>query len=93
MVLAGPKSVTIHDTKIVTAPDLGNNFYAREEDVGKTTRAAASIGQLKELNPYVEVKNYEGELTTEFISGFDIVVFSDSIDREFLVKINEFCRT
>jgi ubiquitin-activating enzyme E1 len=45
------------------------------------------------LNPYVEVSNYEGEITTDFISEFDIVVFTDSADREFLIKINEFCRS
>jgi ubiquitin-activating enzyme E1 len=85
--------VTIHDTTIVTAPDLGSNFYARESDVGSKTRAESSIGQLQELNPYVAVSNYSGEITTDFIKNFDIVVFTSTIDKEHLFKINEFCRT
>lgn len=92
MILAGPKSVTIHDTTIVTAPDLGSNFYVRESDVGSKSRAEGSIGQLQELNPYVEVNNYTGEITEEFVKNFDVVVFTNTIDREFLIKINEFCR-
>lgn len=93
LIMAGPKSVTLHDTTIVTAPDLGSNFYVRESNVNKHTRAEASLSELKDLNPYVEVTNYTGEITTEFIKDFDVVVFSQDFDRDHLIKINEFCRS
>jgi molybdopterin/thiamine biosynthesis adenylyltransferase len=31
--------------------DVGRNFYANANQIGKATRAEASITQLKELNP------------------------------------------
>ena len=44
--LAGPASVTIYDPNPVSWGDLSSNFYCREEDVGKISRAEASIGKL-----------------------------------------------
>ena len=84
--------MTIQDSTIVTRPDLGANFYARESDVGHKTRAQASLSELKELNPYVHVDIHEGPITTDFVSNFDVVVFTDNFDREHLIEINEFCR-
>jgi ubiquitin-activating enzyme E1 len=55
LILAGPASVTIYDTNVVTWGDLSSNFYCRPEHVGNVTRAEASIGKLGELNPYVRV--------------------------------------
>jgi len=55
LILAGPASVVIYDPTIVSINDLGANFYLRESHVGKLSRAAASVGQLQELNPYVKV--------------------------------------
>lgn len=77
----------------MTRPDLGSNFYVRESDVGVKTRAQGSIGELKELNPYVSVDIYEGEITTEFIKNYDVLVFTDCFDRDFLITVNEFCRS
>jgi ubiquitin-activating enzyme E1 len=51
--LAGPKSVTIYDPTVVSIADRGSNFYIKQEHVGTTTRAEASVTQLRELNPYV----------------------------------------
>lgn len=39
LILAGPASVTIYDPNFVTINDLSSNFYCREEDVTKLTRA------------------------------------------------------
>lgn len=93
MILAGPKSVTIHDTGIVRQRDLGANFYCTEAHVGKSTRGEASLEQLEELNEYVKVTNHAGEITTDFIKDFDIVVFTDCNDRKFLTEIDDFCRS
>ena len=56
LILAGPASVTVVDDMVVSVNDLGANFYLAEEHVGKTTRAAASVAKLSELNPYVKVQ-------------------------------------
>jgi len=73
--------------------DLGSNFYCHESDVGKKTRAEASIHYLKPLNPYVEVSVYGGEITHNFLHQFDIVIFTDFYDRKKLIDFNHFCRT
>lgn len=46
LILAGPAIVDIMDTQPVQWGDLSANFYLSEQDVGKTTRAEASIGKL-----------------------------------------------
>ena len=51
--LAGPQSVTIYDPTEVTMNDMGANFYISQADVGNTTRAEATVGQLRTLNPNV----------------------------------------
>ena len=55
LILAGPGSVDLFDPTTVSIADLGSNFYLKQEHVGNTTRAEATVGQLKELNPYVKV--------------------------------------
>jgi molybdopterin/thiamine biosynthesis adenylyltransferase len=39
LILAGPKQVTIYDPNLVTIEDVGRNFYCREDQVGKLSRA------------------------------------------------------
>ena len=84
--------MVIYDTETVTTPDLGTNFFATESDVGKKTRAEASIGQLSELNSYVDVSVYTGEINSDFLANFDVVVFTDCYDIKSLTSMNEFCR-
>jgi len=54
-ILAGVKSVTVYDQQTVQINDLASNFYLKPESVGKQTRSAACIEDLKSLNPYVDV--------------------------------------
>lgn len=91
--MAGPKLVTVCDNELTQHGDLGSNFYLHEEDVGKHTRGEACIGKLKELNEYVRVDLHQGEINTDFLSNFDIVCFTDCYDKEFLIKMNDFCRS
>lgn len=93
MILAGPKQVTIYDQEVVQHCDLGSNFYLTEVDIGSKTRAEASLQRLTELNEYVEVNHYNGEVTTDYLAQFDVVCFTDCYDREFLTKVNQFCRS
>lgn len=85
--------MTIQDDEIVAEQDLCGNFYCRENHVGKVTRAEASINQLQELNQYVDVTVHSGEITTDFVKNFDVVVLTHCYDMDLLFKINEFCRS
>ena len=55
LILAGPKKVSLYDPSIVRIEDLGSNFYLHENLVGKASRAQASLENLKNLNPHVDV--------------------------------------
>eukprot|EP00331_Platyophrya_macrostoma_P026910 CAMPEP_0176448834 /NCGR_PEP_ID=MMETSP0127-20121128/26065_1 /TAXON_ID=938130 /ORGANISM="Platyophrya macrostoma, Strain WH" /LENGTH=1012 /DNA_ID=CAMNT_0017835951 /DNA_START=78 /DNA_END=3116 /DNA_ORIENTATION=+ len=92
LILAGPKQVVLQDSNKVEIRDLGCNFYLQEADVGKASRAEASLRQLRDLNPYVKVEVHDAEVTEDFLSNFDVVVFTDSYDVDKLIKFNNFCR-
>ncbi|KAJ1550505.1 hypothetical protein HK096_006584, partial [Nowakowskiella sp. JEL0078] len=86
VVLAGVKSVTIYDPTPVQISDLGAQFFLRVEDIGKS-RASVSGPRLAELNTYVPVTVFEGELTEDFISGFQVVVTTNtSLERQIFIN-------
>ncbi|KAL7203632.1 hypothetical protein ACSBR2_016822 [Camellia fascicularis] len=64
LVLAGIKSVTLHDEGIVELWDLSSNFIFSKDDVGKN-RALASVQKLQELNNSVVISTLTTELTKE----------------------------
>ena len=72
VVLAGVKSVVLHDTKSVKALDLGANFYFSEADIGKN-RASACASKLQELNTAVLVTINTSEITEELLSRFQVI--------------------
>ena len=90
IVLAGAGSVTIVDENKVTVPDLGANFFLREEDVGKPVRrlisqwsstypvqrAQAILPRVHALNPLVNVKVSDKDylLPANPITGASIIV-------------------
>lgn len=71
VILAGVKSVTVHDDTRASSLDLAAQFYVSEADIG-TSRSEASVQKLAELNPYVQVKAHSGAITEEFLSGFRV---------------------
>ena len=77
LILSGPNTVTIHDDNLVTWGDLGTNFYAKNGDVGKTTRAACVLGKLKELNPMVNVNSYSGDIGPNVLEGYHVCVVTE----------------
>jgi len=90
VILTGVKSCTLYDKTVATFSDLASQFFIAEEDVGKTTRAAASLEQLRSLNPYTNVDNYTGEITDSYLSNFTVVVATEcSYERQ--LKINDYC--
>ena len=77
LILAGPASVTLYDTTIVSINDLGANFYLKEKHVGTTSRAVASLDQLKELNPYVQVTTID-DLTMDALRNYNVVCYTEN---------------
>ncbi|XP_039706393.1 ubiquitin-like modifier-activating enzyme 1 [Pteropus medius] len=91
IILAGVKAVTLHDQGTAQWSDLSSQFYLREEDIGKN-RAEASQPHLAELNSYVSVRAYTGALVEDFLSGFQVVVLSNTPLEEQL-QVGAFCHS
>lgn len=71
IILAGVKSVTLHDSNKVELRDLGAQFYLSEVDVG-SNRAEACHPKLQELNTAVLVSTLQAELSAAQLSKFDV---------------------
>ncbi|XP_065836333.1 ubiquitin-like modifier-activating enzyme 6 [Oscarella lobularis] len=96
VILAGVKSVTLHDVKSVSTWDLGTQFFARDDDVkNQRNRAEACCHHLAELNPYVTVnvstREFGQSSDLEFLNEYQCVVLTDtSLDVQ--LKVNAHCR-
>ncbi|WZY90030.1 hypothetical protein YC2023_046765 [Brassica napus] len=91
LILAGVKSVTLHDERVVELWDLSSNFVFSEDDVGKN-RADASVHKLQDLNNAVVVSSLTTCLTKEHLSTFQVVVFSD-ISMEKAIEFDDYCHS
>ncbi|XP_033858479.2 ubiquitin-like modifier-activating enzyme 1 [Acipenser ruthenus] len=91
VILAGVKTVTIHDSAAAEWRDLSSQFYLREEDLGKN-RAETTQPRLAELNSYVSVSAYTGALAEEYLQQFQVVVLTNPSLEEQL-KIAEVCHS
>ncbi|KAG0460335.1 hypothetical protein HPP92_023463 [Vanilla planifolia] len=91
LVLAGVKSITLHDEGVVELWDLSSNFYLSEDDVGKN-RATACVQKLQELNNAVIISSISNILSKEQLSKFQAVVFTD-ISFEKAIEFDDFCRS
>ncbi|KAL4461677.1 hypothetical protein ABPG72_016686 [Tetrahymena utriculariae] len=92
LILSGPSAVCLHDDSLAEVANMGCNFYLKPEHIGKVTRAEASLGQLKELNPYCKVSVHTGQITKELLADFDVVVITDNYNQDEIVDINAYCR-
>ena len=90
VILAGLKSVTLHDATPVEVRHLGSQFYLSEGDIGKP-RAEACRDSLQELNTAVPVASSSEELSEAFLGQFDVVVATQTGLAE-AVRIDEICR-
>ena len=90
VILAGLKSVTLHDHSPVSGRSLGSQFYLSASDIGRS-KADACRDLLQELNTAVSVLVSTEELTEQFCSAFDVVVVTQSSLEENM-RINEICR-
>lgn len=91
VILSNVKSVSILDNELVQIGDLSAQFFLTEKDVGKVSRAAASVVQLQELNRFVEVNVVTEELSEEIIKKYTIVVLTNNRSISTLKKITDTC--
>ncbi|XP_068667888.1 ubiquitin-activating enzyme E1 1-like isoform X2 [Aristolochia californica] len=91
LVLAGVKSITLHDEGTVEMWDLSSNFFFSEDDIGKN-RALACVQKLQELNNAVIISTMTKKLSKEQLSGFQAVVFTD-ITLEKAIEFDDYCHT
>ncbi|KAJ4934953.1 hypothetical protein JOQ06_007733 [Pogonophryne albipinna] len=91
VILAGVRSVTVHDQGVAEWRDLASQFYLREADLGKN-RAEVSRLRLAELNNYVPVTAFTETLTEDFMTDFQVVVLTNSNIEE-QQQLGEFCHT
>ena len=101
IILAGPKKVTIFDPYIAKINDLSANFYLTKEDIeNKKRRDESVIEKLLLLNPYVKIEIMKGNDILGNIqnglkdneSKYDVVLVSEFLPREEIIKINYICR-
>lgn len=90
LVLAGVRSVTVHDNSPIQLSDLSAQFYFTPEDIGKN-RSEVCVPHLAELNPYVSVAGHTGDLDENFLERFQAVVMTNNSSLEELIRVNEFC--
>jgi tRNA A37 threonylcarbamoyladenosine dehydratase len=75
IILAGVKSVTIHDRSNTTFYDLSTQFYLNESYIGQN-RAKCCLNQLAELNTYVPIYLNTDELNNEFLTKFQVNILT-----------------
>ncbi|KAL1476493.1 hypothetical protein MTO96_018481 [Rhipicephalus appendiculatus] len=76
VILAGVRSVTIHDEQICTGVDLSSQYFLSEEAIGEN-RASTCEAALGQLNQYVQVKAHTEPLTKDFVKKFTVVVLTE----------------
>ena len=89
IILSGVKEVKIFDKNNTLINDLGTNFFLSEENIGKP-RDISCLPKLKELNSYVNVDIFRGNLE-ENTDMFDMIVITEMMDINLLFSINEKC--
>ncbi|KAL4450533.1 hypothetical protein ABPG77_000889, partial [Micractinium sp. CCAP 211/92] len=89
VILAGVKSITLHDRAEVALRDLAAQFYLSEADVGRN-RAEACREAVQELNTSVPVAASAAELDDAFLGQFQVVVLTETPLAE-SIRIDEFC--
>jgi ubiquitin-activating enzyme E1 len=81
VILAGVKSVKLHDKQLCSMKDLASQFYLSESTIDQN-RAEASCTHLSELNKYVPTTAYTGDLTEDFLKQFHVVVLTENNEVE-----------
>lgn len=91
IILGGVKSVTLHDQVNCSVKDLSSQFYLSKSSVGRN-RAECCIKSLSELNNYVTVTAYTGDLSDVFLTRFKVIVLTEASNKV-QKRISEVCRS
>jgi ubiquitin-activating enzyme E1 len=101
IILSGPNRVTIFDPNIAKINDLTANFYLTKDDIeNQKRRYEAVLNKIALFYPYVEVNIMKGKNILENInhslenekSKYDVVVISEFLSPDEIIKINDICR-
>ncbi|BGP24150.1 SUMO-activating enzyme subunit 1 [Rhodotorula toruloides] len=93
VVLAGVGQLTLLDGEDLMESDLGTNYFAREDEVGKK-RVEVSAPRVQALNPRVTVSTETDPsllFQEAFLDQFDLVVVTD-VDAPTVLKVNDLTR-
>ncbi|KAL1476492.1 hypothetical protein MTO96_018480 [Rhipicephalus appendiculatus] len=77
VILAGVRSVTIHDEQTCSVWDLSSQYFLSEANVDEN-RASACESSLGQLNKYVQVKAHTEPLTMDFLKNFSVVILTET---------------
>ncbi|KAI3434380.1 hypothetical protein D9Q98_002458 [Chlorella vulgaris] len=91
VVLAGVKSITLHDRADTQLRDLGSQFYLTPADVGRN-RAEACRDAIQELNPAVPVAASSAALEPSLLAQFQVVVATELPLAE-SIRVDEWCHS
>lgn len=92
--LAGVGALTLQSSLTLDSEDLAYNFFVRSENIGENAAQASTVG-VQRLNPRVAVDAETrplSELDEEFLTSYNVVLTTQSEDREQLIRINNACR-
>lgn len=93
VIMTGVKSVTLHDTHMVSQMDLSSNYYAKESDVGVRLRVDVVKSKLASLNPKVNVvTSVDPVLTDSHAKKHQVVVICDQFIQN-QIGLNELFRS
>lgn len=92
LVLAGINSLTVCDDGIITAAELGTNFFADSMSVGQN-RADACCPRIQELNTMTKVTSLNGKFGEHLLqrSSYSVVLMA-AASTESMIAMNDACR-
>ncbi|XP_053724431.1 ubiquitin-like modifier-activating enzyme 1 isoform X1 [Synchiropus splendidus] len=91
VILSGVKSVTVQDEGLTQWRDLSSQFYLNQSHLGQN-RAACTVQQLSDLNPYVAVHAHTEPLDEKLLRQHQVVVLTNSsLDDQ--KRFGEFCHS
>ena len=95
IILKGPEKVSVFDPETATIRDMNSNFYLDEKDIGFKRRDQAVLEKLQFLNENVSVdfidKNKIEDIF-EIILNYNIIIITELIPKNIIIKIDRICR-
>ena len=90
LILTNVGYVEVFDDSNVEMKDVGSNFFARKEDVGKK-KTETILPRLKELNNFAHLEKCSEALSEEALLNFDAFIVCQPMKYTLLQKFSTFC--